>query len=213
MKHRPGENDRRFARSSKSELRRFSSHLLPPVLAVALFLALPFLPLQTGRALHPPPPLLAALAAANDGRLPTRLVLFFGYSACSRQCPLMLSRLAEVSTGSGEPRAAVVFIDLDPNRRPESVRAWARTFSPEFIGLVSSGREDESRLLRTLGVRSGDLPGGGPSHSTSLYVVGAEAGTVTAPARSEDARWSLETIIPLRGATTAVLAGALEERT
>lgn len=113
----------------------------------------------------------------SDTAYPVTLV-FFGFTHCRDECPLILNELADVYRRLPAPvreQTQVLFITTDPGRdTPEVMRSYVRRFDTRFVGLT--GRlEDLLAAAESMGVAvSGmePLPGGGYDVGHSLQVIG-----------------------------------------
>ncbi len=81
--------------------------------------------------------------------------VFFGYTQCPDACPTSLSLLAQVERhleAGGKPRAAVLFVSVDPRRDSMALLArYLPAFDPAFVGATGSDAELAS-LAGHLGV-------------------------------------------------------------
>lgn len=113
----------------------------------------------------------------RDTAYPVTLV-FFGYSHCPDECPLILSGLASTYLRLPPPVRAdtqVIFITTDPRRDDDAVlRHYLARFNPRFVGLT--GRlSDILAAAKTMGVAVSGmerLPGGGYDVGHSTQVIG-----------------------------------------
>ncbi len=114
---------------------------------------------------------------------------FFGFTGCSSVCPRTLAVLSEVARNPASGVAAgmtqIVFVSIDPLQdSPERLRQYLSHFDPHIVGLTGS-REAVARYARGVGV--GSRPAGdGIDHSTSLFVLDADARVVGVLLRPED---------------------------
>jgi len=98
------------------------------------------------------------------------VILYFGYTDCTTECPLTMAhlKLALQSLGTKAGNVRVVMISTDPTRdTPATMRAFLGAFDPGFIGLV--GTPDQLRQVwKDYGVTVED---GGETHSFFTYVI------------------------------------------
>ncbi|HEV7717320.1 MAG TPA: SCO family protein, partial [Steroidobacteraceae bacterium] len=72
------------------------------------------------------------------------VVVFFGFAHCPDVCPAVLHNLAMLKKSSPESlrEVSVVMISVDGERdTPEVMRAYLRSFSPDFIGLTGTSAD------------------------------------------------------------------------
>ena len=83
------------------------------------------------------------------------VLLYFGYTSCPDVCPTTLANLSRVVKHMAEDKAEqtqVIFVSVDYLRdTPERTAAYAKNFSPNFIGLGGSEEEIE-RTAKEYGV-------------------------------------------------------------
>lgn len=98
------------------------------------------------------------------------LMVFFGFTACTNECPATMAILREVRNGLGKqaPLTQIVFISTDPSRdSPQAVNEFISRFDPSAIGFTGSQAELEP-VWKDYGVTVLD---GGETHSTRVYLV------------------------------------------
>ena len=105
--------------------------------------------------------------------------VFFGYTQCPDVCPSSLSLLAQVEkklAARGKPRAAVLFVSVDPRRdTPELLGNFVPAFDPAFVG--ASGSDSAlAPLAKHLGVfyqrHDGQDPRHYPvDHTAAIYLI------------------------------------------
>ncbi len=98
------------------------------------------------------------------------VVLYFGYTNCTTECPLTMAHL-KLATDALRDKAAdvrVVMISTDPARdTPQNMKEFLGKFDPSFIGLVGAPAE-LAQVWRDYGVSVRD---GGETHSYFLYFI------------------------------------------
>jgi cytochrome oxidase Cu insertion factor (SCO1/SenC/PrrC family) len=75
------------------------------------------------------------------------LVIYFGYAACQRTCPVTLNAIAEAidRLGPGQNNVQAIFIDIDPDRAAgASLGPYVQAFGERVIGLTGSRAEIEN---------------------------------------------------------------------
>lgn len=123
----------------------------------------------------------------TDATKPLTLV-FFGYTHCPDECPLVMSTLAAAMTQldpHDRKRVDVVFVTTDPGRdKPAVIRKWLDRYDPGFIGLTGA-MKDIVTLATSMREYVGEgtrLPSGGYDlgvHDTHISgVTGGEAKVV-----------------------------------
>src|SRR5215831_17050543 len=125
--------------------------------------------LEAGTRLQTAQPLPEFLLTDQDGRAFGKAQLrghwsfiFFGFTNCGDVCPTTLALLAATSKSLSDLPIAehpqVVFISVDAKRdRPEVVKSYVRSFSPDFVG-VSGEQSKIDTFTKTLGVPSAIRP-------------------------------------------------------
>ena len=98
------------------------------------------------------------------------VILYFGYTNCTTECPLTMAhlKLAVQSIGARAANVRVVMISTDPGRdTPAAMKAFLEAFDPAFIGLV--GTPDQlGQVWKDYGVTVED---GGETHSFFTYLI------------------------------------------
>ena len=124
---------------------------------------------------------------AEDADKPLTLV-FYGYTSCPDECPLVMSSLAAALTrldAADRDKVEVVFVTTDPARDSEKVlRKYLDRYGKDFIGLTGD-LKDIVTLAESMRLYIGDadrLPSGGYDlgvHDTHVSAVtGGEARVV-----------------------------------
>jgi len=101
------------------------------------------------------------------------LLLFFGFTSCTNECPATMAILREVRTGLADKTdlTRIVFISTDPTRdTPAAVKEFVNHFDPTAVGLTGSPSQLEP-VWKDYGVVVLD---GGETHSTRVYLVDPE---------------------------------------
>jgi protein SCO1/2 len=107
------------------------------------------------------------------------LVIYFGYTACLKTCPVALDNIAEAIDSLGTQGASVrpVFVDMDPERAAAlSIPLFMQSFGPSFLGLTGS-TEAVERAARAFKVRveriqfSADPTDYAMTHASSIFVM------------------------------------------
>jgi protein SCO1/2 len=113
----------------------------------------------------------------GDTAHPVTLV-FFGYTNCPDECPLVLSELASVYQklpAAVRAKTQVLFVTTDPARDSDEVlRTYLSRFNPSFVGLRGS-LPDIIAAGKAMGVAitgKHRLPGGGYDVGHSSQVIG-----------------------------------------
>lgn len=121
--------------------------------------------------------LQSASGPFDSSALQTPLTLiYFGYTFCPDVCPVELSRMAQVMAGLGDRQHQVsgLFVTVDPERDTlEAVKAYARAFHPEFIGLTGNNEQirQAMRQYQVYAQRVGEGPGYTVDHSSRIYLI------------------------------------------
>jgi protein SCO1/2 len=115
---------------------------------------------------------------AADGLRGRWTVLFFGFTSCTDVCPTTLATLAAVArdpaSGVAEGRTRIVFVTMDPARdTPRKMREYLSAFDKRIVGLTGSA-EALRRFAAGAGADAAEVEGG-IDHSTSLFVLDADA--------------------------------------
>ena len=98
------------------------------------------------------------------------VILYFGYTNCTTECPLTMARLklAVQSMGTKAADVRVVMISTDPARdTPAAMKAFLGAFDPGFIGLVGTPGQ-LGQVWKDYGVTVED---GGETHSFFTYII------------------------------------------
>lgn len=98
------------------------------------------------------------------------VLIFFGYTNCTSECPLTMGFLKQMhdKLGSQASQTQIILITTDPARdTTEVLAAFLSHFDPSFIGLTSSEAELQP-IWSAYGVTVLD---NGETHSSYLYLV------------------------------------------
>jgi protein SCO1/2 len=101
------------------------------------------------------------------------LMIFFGFTSCTDECPAAMAFLREIRIGLGDQAALaqIVFISTDPVRdTPQAVNEFINRFDTTSIGFTGTLSELEL-VWKEYGVTVLD---GGETHSTRIYLVDPE---------------------------------------
>lgn len=132
-----------------------------------------------GTVLPPLPP--PALRLVDDHRTPfalsdlrgTTVIVFFGYTHCTEECPEAMTRLAAMRRSlpaRDRNRVRVLFVTVDPARDSRSaLAAYTKKFDPTFIGLTGS-RKALMTAYAEFNVRE-SADGNRLAHSSAIYVI------------------------------------------
>lgn len=110
-----------------------------------------------GAELDPPVPAVGFSFQGSHGELlelrnfrGQLVLLYFGYTHCVTDCPVILKRLADArkSLGTQAEQVAVVFITLDPlNDTPGVLQDYLASFGPGFYGAAGTIQETHDLAL------------------------------------------------------------------
>jgi len=164
-------------------------YLVIALTSIVLLLAATFLFLNTTRSnnpkfngsiIDPPTPATDFTLTNQDGQLASLsdikgkyLLIFFGFTSCTEECPATMAILSQVRTGLGAnaDQAQIVFISTDPARdSPSAVKTFIDRFDPTSIGFTGSLSELQS-VWMDYGVMVLDS---GETHSIRVYLVDPE---------------------------------------
>lgn len=98
------------------------------------------------------------------------VIVYFGYTNCTTECPLTMAhlKLALQSLGEKAVAARVVMVSTDPARDTSpAMKDFLGKFDPNFVGLTGSP-EQLAKVWKDYGVTVED---GGETHSYFLYVI------------------------------------------
>ncbi len=116
------------------------------------------------------------------------LLLFFGFSHCTSECPLTMANIKAALAIIGDPAkdVTVAMVSTDPaNDTSQSMRDFVGKFDPSFLGIL--GTPDQlSKVWKDYGVTVLD---GGETHSSFTYVIdrkGSQRLTFTPDATPDD---------------------------
>jgi protein SCO1/2 len=161
----------------KSKVLWFIGVVIAAVAAVAGFLYFTNKPTLHGAVIDPP--MAAAEIHLQDfngqpftlsslrGKV---VILYFGYTNCTTECPLTMAHLKLALQGMGTKAAdaRVVMISTDPARdTPAAMKTFLGAFDPGFVGLVGTP-EQLGQVWKDYGVSVED---GGETHSFFTYVI------------------------------------------
>jgi protein SCO1/2 len=113
-------------------------------------------------------------AKAYEGHV---LLMYFGFTHCTAECPVSMARLAHVIKllGSDAQRARILFVTLDPQRdTPQALHHYVAQFDPEHsVGLTGSIADIE-RLTKQYRAayrpRSKIAEAGDIEHGDAVYI-------------------------------------------
>lgn len=98
------------------------------------------------------------------------ILIYFGYVGCQSVCTPRLTELSEIFSAYKEEDLSVAFIDLNPNRDPESSKLFAQFFNKNFYGLHLE-KKDLEKLKKEFKVYSAKINSADDiSHSSFLYL-------------------------------------------
>ncbi len=134
-------------------------------------------PALHGSVINPPAPAAAINLMNFDGK-PFSLndargkvtLLYFGYTNCPDECPLMMAhlKLAVDELGSNADQTVVAMVTTDPKRdTPDILRQFLGKFDPSFLGITGSN-DDLATAWKAYGVT---VLNDGETHSNYLYVI------------------------------------------
>ena len=98
------------------------------------------------------------------------VLLFFGYTHCTTECPATMAVLTQVIAGLGAQAkdVLVLFLSTDPARdTPQAMGTFVDRFNPDFVGLTGT-QATLQKVWADYGVTVLD---GGETHSTFVYLV------------------------------------------
>ncbi len=98
------------------------------------------------------------------------VLLYFGYTNCTTECPLTMAhlKLAVQSLGPQAANVRVIMITTDPARdTPQAMKTFLAAFDPGFIGLVGTPGQ-LGQVWKDYGVTVED---GGETHSFFTYLI------------------------------------------
>jgi len=98
------------------------------------------------------------------------VLLYFGYSHCTAECPVSMAVLAKARSelGAQANNVQVLFVSTDPaTDTQQSMGVFLARFDPTFIGLVGSPAQLQS-IWKDYGVTVLD---GGETHSSYTYLI------------------------------------------
>lgn len=134
-------------------------------------------PKFNGSIIAPPVPAVNFTLTDQDGQISSLsdirgkyLLIFFGFTSCTSECPATMAILSQARTGLGPlaDQTQIVFISTDPARdTPAAVKTFIDRFDPTSIGFTGSLAELEA-VWMDYGVMVLD---NGETHSTRVYLV------------------------------------------
>jgi protein SCO1 len=98
------------------------------------------------------------------------VLLFFGYTNCTNECPATMAILARTRALLGDQanKIQVIFIATDPPRdTPAALKVFLARFDPTFLGATGSAAELKG-VWADYGV---DVEDGGETHSSYVYLI------------------------------------------
>jgi protein SCO1 len=130
-----------------------------------------------GSVINPPAPAADFILTSQTGA-PVKLsdyhgkyvLLFFGYSHCTTECPATMAVLAKVRSilGSQADKIQVIFVATDPaGDTPQAVGEFLSRFDPTFMGATGTQAQLQS-VWAAYGVTVLD---GGETHSSYTYLI------------------------------------------
>ncbi len=139
--------------------------------SVALFVAIPFFPMETNRKVDVP------FLDTVDGRY---MLLFFGFPGCSQVCPMVLGDLNAIYTDYGarykKSALRVVFVNLMLEMDPDVADIYSKAFNQDFRGFHPTEKQLE-KFKRTFGLLFSQADETGQmSHQGFTYLLRKEAG-------------------------------------
>ena len=155
-----------------------TSILILMVLAAIMATILVHMPqAYSGSVINPPSP-AADFSLTSQTGATVRLsdyrgkyvLLFFGYSHCTEECPVSMAILAKARSELGAQAANVqlLFVSTDPaTDTQQSMGVFLARFDPTFIGLVGS-QATLQQIWKEYGVTVLD---GGETHSSYTYLI------------------------------------------
>ena len=104
-------------------------------------------------------------------------LLYFGYTHCPDVCPATIGTINAVIAASPEPLHAV-FVTVDPGRDTvESMAAYVRYLSPEYIGLTGTPSQIRAAAdgygVTYSRIDTGSASGYAMAHTAELYLIDA----------------------------------------
>lgn len=98
------------------------------------------------------------------------VLVFFGFSNCTTECPTTLAIIRQALETLGNPSkdVVVVMVSTDPDRdTPQSMKEFMGRFNPAFLGLLGTF-DDLAKAWQDYGVV---VEAGGETHSSFTYIV------------------------------------------
>ena len=148
------------------------------VLAIGTVLIIKRIPPALHGSVITPPALAPDFTLTSQTEQPIKLsdyrgkyiLLFFGYSHCTEECPVSMADLAQALREIGD-RASdvqVLFVSTDPvGDTPQSMTEFLGRFNPTFIGILGTSAQLQ-QVWSAYGVTVLD---GGETHSSYTYVI------------------------------------------
>ena len=132
--------------------------------------------------------------------------VFFGFTHCPDICPTSMAVMGQVDLALREGREGNnpfqgVLVSVDPERdTPERLEAYAKAFSPRFVGAVGP-REDLAALAQQLNVAFAKVPDGAggytmdhTGHIVIINPMGHYHGFIKLPHEAETIRLTYQTL-------------------
>jgi len=98
------------------------------------------------------------------------VLVFFGFTNCVDECPLMMAKLKQALENIGKQSSdtQVAMVSTDPVRdTPQALQDFLGKFNPNFLGLT--GNTDQ--LTKTWADYGVTVLNGGETHSSYIYVI------------------------------------------
>lgn len=125
------------------------------------------------------------------------VLLYFGYSHCTEECPVTMALLAKARSelGARAGQIQVMFVSTDPSGdTPQSMGEFLGRFDPNFIGATGTLAQLQP-IWKAYGVSVLD---GGVTHSTYTYVIDPAGNlrlTFSAPFTAEEVAADLKLLV------------------
>jgi protein SCO1/2 len=130
-----------------------------------------------GSAIDPPAPAADFSLTDQNGRTVSLsdyhgryVLLFFGYTHCTTECPATMAVLKQVYADLGDQasKVQVLFLSTDPARdTTQAMGTFVDRFNPAFVGLTGT-QADLQKVWLDYGVTVLDS---GETHSTFVYLI------------------------------------------
>ena len=125
------------------------------------------------------------------------VLLYFGYSHCTNECPVTMAILAKARSllGSNGGQIQVIFVSTDPvGDTPQAMGEFLNRFDPTFMGATGTLSELQP-VWKDYGVTVLD---GGETHSDYIYLIDPQGNlrlTYSYPGIAEDIAADLKLLI------------------